>query len=102
VRRKFKKFRAPIFVLAILLSCFLAFSQYNNLGQIHFFAPDAALGNFDDASQEDFVTNSAADPIGILSALFVNPGHPGINRFRGSFRFSFQIFPFEKKFLLRC
>jgi hypothetical protein len=102
VRREFKKFRAPIFALAILLSYFLAYFQYNNLGQIHLFGPDAYLGNVDDAGQEDLVTDSPADPKGILSAFFVNPGHLGIHRFRGSFLFPFQMFLFEKKSHLRC
>jgi hypothetical protein len=102
VRRRFKKFRAPIFVLAILLSYFLAYFQSNNLGETHFFALDATLDNFDDAGQEDFVTDSPADPNGILSAFFVTPGHLGINLFRGSFLLPFQVFPFEKKFHLRC
>jgi hypothetical protein len=102
VRRKFKKFRAEIFVLVILLC--LACVQDDNLGGTHFVAPNVTLENFfEDAGQQDFVADSPADSTRILLASFLNPSHPEIHPLRGSFHLSFQPFPFEKKIpLLRC
>ncbi len=103
VRRKLKRFPALIFALSILMSFDLAYCQYDRLGEIRFLCPNLAPVSFEAADQEDLAIASPADPNGIPSASFVNPGYSGIHPFKGSSRFSFHPFPFEKKLpLLRC
>jgi hypothetical protein len=97
VRRKLERFRVLIFALSMLMSFYLAYSQYDRLGEIRFLSPNLAPVSFEATDQEDLAIESPADPNGIPSASFVNPGHSGIHPFKGSFRFSFHPFPFEKK-----
>ena len=103
MRIEFEKFRVLIFALSILMSFWLAYHQYDNLGEIHFFPFNLTLKNFSNVDQEDFVMDPPDQSRGIVSASLVNLSHLGNYPFQDSFAFPLQSFSFEQKSsILRC
>ena len=103
MQRKFRRLRALIFTLTILMSFCLAYPPCDSLGQIHFYSPGLALENLEIADGEGLVTDYPAPAKEFASASFVNLSYPGVHPFQDLFRSFLQPSFLEQNFtILRC